>query len=80
MSTNGSSDWRDESDRDGMRIVIELKRDTNPNVLLNRLYNHTLPHFGSKISLFFATDSCIKLVYIMYYFNGHLLSPLVQVI
>jgi DNA gyrase subunit A len=37
----GISDLRDESDRDGMRIVIELKRDTNPNVLLNRLYKHT---------------------------------------
>ncbi|WP_138204228.1 DNA gyrase subunit A [Haloimpatiens lingqiaonensis] len=37
----GISDLRDESDRDGMRIVIELKRDANPNVVLNRLYKHT---------------------------------------
>lgn len=37
----GISDLRDESDRDGMRIVIELKRDANPNVVLNLLYKHT---------------------------------------
>lgn len=37
----GITDLRDESDRSGMRIVIELKRDTNPNVLLNQLYKHT---------------------------------------
>ena len=32
---------RDESDRDGMRIVIELRRDTNPTIVLNQLYKHT---------------------------------------
>lgn len=37
----GISDLRDESDRTGMRIVIELKRDANPNVVLNNLYKHT---------------------------------------
>ena len=37
----GISDLRDESDRDGMRIVVELKRDANPNVVLNLLYKHT---------------------------------------
>lgn len=37
----GISDLRDESDRDGLRIVIELKRDANPNVVLNLLYKHT---------------------------------------
>ena len=34
-------DMRDESDRDGMRIVIELKRDSVPEIVLNRLYKHT---------------------------------------
>jgi len=38
---DGISDLRDESDREGMRIVIDLKKDTNPNVVLNRLYKHT---------------------------------------
>lgn len=37
----GISDLRDESDRDGMRIVIELKKGANANVLLNQLYKHT---------------------------------------
>ncbi len=35
------SDIRDESDREGMRIVIELKKDANPQITLNRLYKHT---------------------------------------
>jgi len=37
----GISDIRDESDRDGMRMVIELKRDAYPDVILNQLYKHT---------------------------------------
>ena len=37
----GISAIRDESNREGTRIVIELKKDTNPNVILNRLYKHT---------------------------------------
>ena len=40
-TVDGISDIRDESDRKGMRIVIELKRDTNANVVLNTLYKHT---------------------------------------
>jgi len=35
------ADIRDESDRNGMRIVIELKKDANPQITLNRLYKHT---------------------------------------
>ncbi|MDH3455271.1 MAG: DNA gyrase subunit A [Gemmatimonadota bacterium] len=35
------SDLRDESDRDGMRLVIELKRDANPTIVLNQLFKHT---------------------------------------
>jgi DNA gyrase subunit A len=38
---DGISGLRDESDREGMRMVIELKRDANPQVVLNRLYNST---------------------------------------
>ncbi|MBQ6121984.1 MAG: DNA gyrase subunit A, partial [Clostridia bacterium] len=40
-TVEGISDIRDESDREGMRIVIELKRDVNANVVLNTLYKHT---------------------------------------
>src|SRR6266850_330061 len=38
---DGISDLRDESDREGMRIVIELKRDAQPKVVLNQLFKHT---------------------------------------
>ncbi len=38
---DGITDLRDESDREGMRIVIELRKDVNANVLLNKLYKHT---------------------------------------
>ncbi len=38
---SGISDLRDESDRDGMRIVIELKKDANPKVVLNQLFVHS---------------------------------------
>ena len=37
----GISDLRDESDRDGIRVVIELKRDANPRIILNQLYKGT---------------------------------------
>ena len=37
----GISDLRDESDRNGMRIVVELKRDANPQIVLNRLFSQT---------------------------------------
>ncbi len=38
---NGISDLRDESDRRGMRVVIELKRDANPQIVRNQLFKHT---------------------------------------
>ncbi|MEJ2636591.1 MAG: DNA gyrase subunit A, partial [Calditrichia bacterium] len=38
---DGISDIRDESDRDGIRVVLELKRDSVPEVVLNQLYKHT---------------------------------------
>ena len=38
---DGITDLRDESDREGMRVVIELRRDVNPSVVLNLLYKHT---------------------------------------
>lgn len=40
-SIDGITDLRDESDRTGMRIIIELRRDVNSNVILNQLYKHT---------------------------------------
>ena len=41
IKVDGITDLRDESDRQGMRICIELRRDVNPNVVLNLLYKHT---------------------------------------
>ena len=38
---DGITDLRDESNREGMRVVIELRRDVNANIILNRLYKHT---------------------------------------
>ena len=38
---DGITDLRDESDREGMRVVIELRHDANPNIVLNRLFKHT---------------------------------------
>ncbi len=38
---DGITDLRDESDREGMRIVIDIRRDANPHIILNQLYRHT---------------------------------------
>src|ERR1700723_203439 len=45
------SDVRDESDRDGMRIVIELKRGSEPQIVLNQLYKHTSMQEGFSMIL-----------------------------
>lgn len=47
----GISDLRDESDKDGMRIVIELRRDAVPKVVINNLYKHTLLQSNFGITL-----------------------------
>ena len=47
----GISDLRDETDRNGMRIVIELKRDANPQVVLNRLFSQTELQTGFSINM-----------------------------
>ena len=48
---DGISDLRDETDRNGMRIVIELKRDANPQVVLNRLYKQTALQTSFSINM-----------------------------
>ena len=47
----GISDLRDETDRNGMRIVIELKRDANPQVVLNRLFSQTALQSSFSINM-----------------------------
>ena len=52
----GISDIRDESDRNGMRIVIELKRDANPQVVLNRLFAQTALQSSFSINMLALVD------------------------
>ncbi len=52
----GISDIREESDRDGMRIVIELKKDANAQVVLNLLYKHTQLQTSNGITLLALVD------------------------
>ena len=53
----GISDIRDESDRNGMRIVIEMKRDANPQVVLNRLFNQTQLQTTFAINMLALVDN-----------------------
>ncbi|HCO61951.1 MAG TPA: DNA gyrase subunit A [Clostridiales bacterium] len=57
----GISDIRDESDRNGMRIVIELKRDANPQVLLNRLFAQTQLQTTFAVNMLALVESGGKL-------------------
>ena len=52
----GISDIRDESDRNGMRIVIELKRDANPQVVMNRLFAQTALQSSFAINMLALVD------------------------
>nr|WP_218127668.1 DNA gyrase subunit A [Salimicrobium album] len=53
---DGITDLRDESDRDGMRIVIELRKDVNANVLLNNLYKMTALQTSFGINMLALVD------------------------
>ena len=56
------SDVRDESDRNGMRIVVELKRDANPQITLNRLFKHTQLQDTFSIIMIALVDGQPKLL------------------
>jgi DNA gyrase subunit A len=56
------SDLRDESDRDGMRIVIDLKRDSDPRVTINQLYQHTQLQNGFGIIMLALVDGVPKVL------------------
>lgn len=58
----GITDLRDESDRRGMRIVMEVRRDTNSNVLLNNLYKHTALQTSFGINLLALVDGQPKVL------------------
>jgi DNA gyrase subunit A len=57
---DGISDLRDESDRNGMRIVIELKREAVPKVVLNNLYKHTQMQQSFGVNLVALVDGVPK--------------------
>jgi DNA gyrase subunit A len=58
----GISDLRDESDREGMRIVIELKRDAVPEIIINQLYKHTSLQESFGINMLAIVDGRPKLL------------------
>ena len=71
---DGITDLRDESDRNGMRIVMELRRDANANVLLNNLYKHTAlqTSFGiNMLSLVNGEPKVLNLKECLYYYLDH---------
>jgi DNA gyrase subunit A len=53
----GISEIRDETDRNGMRVVIELKRDANPQVVLNRLFSQTQLQLNFAINMLALVDN-----------------------
>jgi len=67
------SDLRDESDKSGMRIVIELKKDANPHIVLNRLYKHTQLQNSFSIIMLAIADGKPKMMnlkeVLTYYLN-----------
>ena len=70
----GISDLRDETDRTGTRIVIELKRDVNAQVVLNNLYKHTAMQdtFGAiMLALVDGTPRVLNLRDMLYYYLQH---------
>jgi DNA gyrase subunit A len=53
---DGIADLRDESDRDGMRIYVELKRDANPHKVLNNLFKHTPMQMAFNMNMLALVD------------------------
>jgi len=71
---DGITDLRDESDRNGMRIVIELRRDANGDVILNQLYKHTQLQDSFGIIMLALVDSrpqVLNLREVLYYYLEH---------
>jgi len=71
---DGITDLRDESDRSGMRIVIELRRDVNSDVILNQLYKHTQlqDSFGvNMLALVEGRPRVLNLQQVLYYYLEH---------
>ena len=69
---DGISSIRDESNRKGMRIVIELKRDANPQITLNRLYKHTQLQFSYSMIMLALVDGEPKILNLYEILNEYL--------
>ena len=70
----GITDLRDESDRNGMRVVVDLRRDSNPNVILNQLYKHTQlqDSFGViMLALVDGKPKVLNLKEVLHYYIKH---------
>lgn len=70
----GITDLRDESDRNGMRIVIELRRDVNPSVVLNNLYHHTQMQYNFGVNMIALVNNeprLLNLRDVIYYYVQH---------
>ncbi|MEG1195353.1 MAG: DNA gyrase subunit A [Clostridia bacterium] len=71
---DGISDIRDESDRNGMRVVVELKRDVHPTIILNYLYKHTQMQetFGANmLALVDGEPKVLTLREMLYHYIRH---------
>ncbi|NIA04201.1 MAG: DNA gyrase subunit A [Nitrospiraceae bacterium] len=71
---DGISDIRDESDREGIRVVIEVKKNYNPEILLNKLYKHTALQTTFGVDMLALVDNVPKrlnLKQIIYFYVKH---------
>ncbi|AIQ61757.1 DNA gyrase subunit A [Paenibacillus stellifer] len=71
---DGITDLRDESDRNGMRVVVEVRRDVNPNVVLNNLYKHTAMQSTFGINMLAIVDKEPKILNlrdVLYHYLQH---------
>jgi DNA gyrase subunit A len=78
---NDISNIRDESDRDGMRVVVEMKRDAQPHVVLNQLFKHTQMQttFGViMLSLVNGVPKVLTLKEMMQHFINHRMDVLIR--
>lgn len=73
-SIEGITDLRDESDRNGMRVVIDLRRDANADVILNQLYKHTQLQDSFGVIMLALVDGhprILNLKEVLYYYVKH---------
>lgn len=78
---DGITDLRDESTRDGVRVVIELRRDTDPNVILNQLFKHTPLQTAFSIKMLCLVDGrprVLNLKQMLHHYLQHQVDVIVR--